>query len=189
MQGLQGGCFEQSNPVSALCWEVFSKFADNWGQVTAVGWGVGLQGHRAQLCSCSEPLIKDQDTAKGGWIFFNLHFLNYSQSCQVHTHNRKVTNPAVILKMRSADAVTLILKLFSGGKEEVDWIICSQPCGLKGAGMVPLQGEKQIKLRSNSPLHKRLCSPGCTLQSWPFQDVGSREFLCCSSKNLYWGKE
>lgn len=104
-----------------------------------------MQGQRAQLCSCCQAVIKDQDTAQGGWIFFNLHFLNYSKSCQVHTHNRKVTNPAVILKTRRADAVTLILKLFSGGKEEVDWITCSQPCGRKGAGMTPFQGEIQIK--------------------------------------------
>lgn len=64
----------------------------------------------------------------------------------MHIHNRKVTNCAVILKTRSADAIKLILKLFSGGKEEVDWIICCQPCGLKVGGVMPFQGENQIRL-------------------------------------------
>lgn len=111
-------------------------------------------------------------------VFFNLHFLNYSKSCQVHIHNRKVTNRAVILKTRSADAIKLILKLFSGGKEEVDWIICCQPCGLKVGGMMPFQGENQIRLYTRD-----LAVQACALESCAFWGIGSRELLSCSSKN------
>lgn len=52
----------------------------------------------------------------------NLHFLNYSKSCQVRIHNRKLTNSAVVLKThlifrkRNTDGMKLVLKLLPGGK-------------------------------------------------------------------------
>lgn len=145
LQGLQCGCCEQSNTVLLLCAGKFA-LSRELGSGHWCGLRAQIAGTEGSAVLPWKPAIKDLILLKVLGFFFNLHFLNYSKSRQVHIHNRKVTNCAVVLKTRSADAVKLILKLFSGGKEEVDWIICSQPCALKVAGMMPLQGEKQIKL-------------------------------------------
>lgn len=50
--------------VPVLCWEVCSKQITGIRSLarscsTGVGWGIGLQGQRAQLCSCCKAVIND----------------------------------------------------------------------------------------------------------------------------------
>lgn len=105
------GCFEQSNTVPVVCWEVCSQQITGIGSLpgaAALVWAEGLDCRDWGL-SCAPALrLWSRTRYCSRWLdfFFNLHFLNYSKSCQVHIHNRKVTNHAVILKMKSADAVT-----------------------------------------------------------------------------------
>lgn len=84
-------------------------------------------------------------------FFFNLHFLNYSKSCQVHICNRKLTNRAVVLKTRNTDGIKTSLETFSRRERgsRLDHPLPAPPVPLAVsvwvAGAMPFEGRKPDK--------------------------------------------
>lgn len=153
LQGLYHGWWfsEAQHALVLRCGSLFEP--GNWyslarGSTSWLGWNGSDCRDRMLSCVCLFKLaMEGLDIAYHVWgfvfwwcfFFSNLHFLNYSKSCQVHINNRKRANTAVILKThliwrnRNTDGIKLVWKLFLGGRGEVNQIIRSRPPSAAGS--------------------------------------------------------
>lgn len=162
------------SPALFLFWEVCSKQITGFRSLpgaAALAWA-GSSDCRDRGLSCAPAVGLWSRTRHCSRClgFFNLHFLNYSESCQVHSHNRKVTNRAVVLQTRSADAVTLILELLrrerGSGLDHLLPALWSESgwhdafSGRKPDKTLFCTGDLAVQAVPWNPVHSRVWDPG-----------------------------